>query len=411
MSRGHALFLSYDGLTDPLGGSQIIPYLKGLKDCGYRISVISCDKPDRFAQYGEALAAELLEAGLNWISVPYTKSPPILSTIKDVRALRTAAQSLLESDDPPQIIHARSYIAGLVASGLKHRYSFRFLFDIRGFWVDERVEGRIWNLSNPVFRLVYTYFRRAEKGMFRSADHVISLTSNGADAIRDFSWLKEPPVTVIPCCVDMEHFDRSRLNEASRKSRRKALGLNGEGVITYLGSIGTWYMLDEMLDYFKEHLKVFPRSQFLFITPDSPEHLRAAAAAKGIDAELIKVISATRNEVPELLSLADFSIFFIRPTFSKRASSPTKMGEIMAMGIPIIANSGVGDVDGLMKKWNCGVLCEQFEAADYYQAAQQLQEIRFNADEIRVQAGDFYALSRGVSLYDDVYQTLLANNS
>ena len=87
------------------------------------------------------------------------------------------------------------------------------------------------------------------------------------------------------------------------------------------------------------------------------------------------------------------------------------MGEIMAMGIPIIANSGVGDVDGLMKKWNCGVLCEQFHKGDYLQAASALKEIRFNPTEIRAQAADFYALSRGVSLYDGVYQSLLANNS
>jgi hypothetical protein len=50
------------------------------------------------------------------------------------------------------------------------------------------------------------------------------------------------------------------------------------------------------------------------------------------------------------ISLFDTSIFFIRPTYSKKASSPTKQGEIMAMGIPLICNYGVGDTDEIVKK-------------------------------------------------------------
>ena len=35
------LYLSYDGMTDPLGQSQVLPYLAGLSKKGFRFHLIS----------------------------------------------------------------------------------------------------------------------------------------------------------------------------------------------------------------------------------------------------------------------------------------------------------------------------------------------------------------------------------
>lgn len=42
------LFISYDGMTDPLGQSQVIPYLQGLSKQGYEIFLLSCEKNKPF---------------------------------------------------------------------------------------------------------------------------------------------------------------------------------------------------------------------------------------------------------------------------------------------------------------------------------------------------------------------------
>ena len=42
------LFISYDGMTDVLGQSQVIPYLAGLTKMGYTFTILSCDKPDKY---------------------------------------------------------------------------------------------------------------------------------------------------------------------------------------------------------------------------------------------------------------------------------------------------------------------------------------------------------------------------
>ena len=43
---------------------------------------------------------------------------------------------------------------------MKRKHGVKFLFDMRGFWADERVEGGLWNLSNPVFNWAYKYFKK-----------------------------------------------------------------------------------------------------------------------------------------------------------------------------------------------------------------------------------------------------------
>ena len=43
-------------------------------------------------------------------------------------------------------------------------------------------------------------------------------------------------------------------------------------------------------------------------------------------------------------------IFFIKPTFSKKASMPTRLGEYLASGVPCLCNTGIGDIDRLFEK-------------------------------------------------------------
>ena len=108
-------------------------------------------------------------------------------------------------------------------------------------------------------------------------------------------------------------------------------------------------MLEEMLSFFKELKIKKTNSKFLFITRDNPNIILEKAKQKNIETSSIKIISSSRGNMPNYISASNFSIFFIIPSFSKKASCPTKMGEIMSWNT-IICNSGVGDVDEIMNK-------------------------------------------------------------
>ncbi|MEI8278493.1 MAG: glycosyltransferase [Bacteroidota bacterium] len=403
------LYISYDGMTDPLGQSQVLPYLCALSKKGYHITLISCEKPDRFSQNKDVIIDICRKSQINWQPLKYTSKPPVLSTIKDIRAMRKHAFALHKKYHF-KIVHCRSYISAMIGQEMKRKFKTKFLFDMRGFWADERIDGGLWNQSNPLFKTIYKYFKKKEHQYLEQADHTISLTFLGKDEIRSWKQIQgQPiPITVIPCCVDTHLFDPDKVTQEQKKSLKLQLNIPSDTpILGYVGSIGTWYMLREMLACYKIYKEKVPNAIILFVTTEPENMVKDAALALGIDIQSIIVKPAARKEVPLYISIMNYSLFFIKPVFSKKASSPTKQGEIMAMGIPTLCNNGVGDTGYVVNKYHSGVAIDDFTTATLSQAIDTLTTKIFYADEIRKGALDFYSLEKGVENYETVYKQLL----
>jgi hypothetical protein len=216
------LYLSYDGLTDPLGPSQVLAYLKLLSGMGHRISLVTFEKPERSDAERGAMAAECRAAGIDWHPLAYTRRPPVLSTVKDLLQMRKAALRL-HAAQRFDIVHCRSYPPALVGQAVQKRGA-KLLFDMRGFWADERVEGGLWKLDNPLFAAVYRFFKRKEAELLRTSDHVVVLTEAACEILRRSWHVPEAvPVTVIPCCADFAAFPP--ITSAARSAARTRLGI------------------------------------------------------------------------------------------------------------------------------------------------------------------------------------------
>lgn len=406
------LYLSYDGLTDPLGQSQILPYILELSKRGFHYDIISFEKPERYMEYASTIREMIKGCHITWHPLRYTKRPPILSTINDIRSMQRTGSTLIRKNSH-DIIHSRSYIASMVALKLSSRHSVPFIFDMRGFWADERVEGNIWDLKNPVYRMIYNYFKRLELTLLKRSSAVISLTHRGKEEILTWNLHEnmDKKIHVIPCCTDVRHFDpelKSGLGDKAKHYSEILKGRKMSPVIAYLGAIGTWYMLVEMLGFFKEVLNEFPDAALLFITPENESTIRSACSKLKIPQDNIIITEGTRKEVPELLSLADTGLFFIRPTFSKTASSPTKQAEFMAMGIPVICNSGVGDTDMIVNRYRSGLVLQSMDSREFRKGVQFLKQNTFiEKTSIRDGAIDYFSLSKGVDEYQKVYNGVL----
>jgi glycosyltransferase involved in cell wall biosynthesis len=403
-----SLFVSYDGMTDPLGQSQVIPYLMGLVENGFEIDLISFEKPARMQQNGAFIRDELERNGISWHPLSYTKSPPVLSTVWDLIRMRRTAERL-HAARKFDLIHCRSYLSALVGLGMKRSHGTRFLFDMRGFWADEKVEARAWNLDNPLFRSVYRFFKRKESDFVREADAIVSLTHAGLREMHSWPTAPAPgtPRKVSPCCSDFDLFEVPTPRQ--REDARTRLQLSPKDlVVAYLGSLGTWYMLEEMLDFFAELLRSRPEARLLFVTPDEPEIILQAAVERGVPVERIVIRSAQRREVPSLLAAADLGLFFIRPTYSKQSSSPTKLGELLAMGLPVITNGGVGDVQNNITAVGGGLVVESFDQVNYKRVISRLDSIlHLDPEQIRERAMALFDLRSAVAGYVDLYETVL----
>jgi glycosyltransferase involved in cell wall biosynthesis len=400
------LYISYDGMTDPLGQSQVLPYICGLSQKGYRYTLLSCEKPERYATHRATIEKICLENHIDWQPIMYTKKPPVLSTIWDVITLQKKAYKL-HKKMKFSLTHCRGYISSLIGLSLRRRHGVPFLFDMRGFWADEKKDAGAWRVSHPMYKMVYEFFKLKEQDFIRDSAAIISLTHAGKnEMLRWDLGISPDKINMIPCCVDTAHFNQEHVNTEKTLALKEELNIQPtDTVLSYLGSIGTWYMLDEMLDFFKIWLESYPNSKFLFITHDEHERIMEAASKRNLSQKII-IKPAQRHEVPQILSLSQASLFFIRPTYSKMSSSPTKQGEIMAMGIPIICNTGVGDTDTIVKNYNSGALVTSFDVTAYQKAIQDFDAKTFDAAALRKGAIDYFDLEKGVASYQTVYETI-----
>jgi len=403
------LFISYDGMTDPLGQSQVIPYLCRLTKFGYQFTILSCEKTKNYSLYKREIEEYLEPCSIKWIAIPYHKNPPVFSTLFDIYQLKKKALKL-HSREKFDIVHARPGMPALIALAIKKRFGLKFLNDIREFYADSRIDGNIWNKRKFLYKIIYQFFKGKEKEEFENSDGIVCLTNAAEKIIRQWpNYKKEIPLKVIPCSVDMNLFDPEKIDSAQKLKLKSELNINDDDlIISYLGSIGSWYLIDEMMQFFKILSHKIPSVKFLFISPQSKESLFFIAEKFNLPKNKILVKSAHRNEVPALLSLSEFSTFFIKPCYSKQSSSPTKHGEIMAMGIPVITNAGVGDVAEIVEESRSGIVLKEFSEEEFKLAANSVsKEVSFDKVAIRDAAKVYYDLEKAVKIYDEIYTKIL----
>lgn len=374
-----------------------MPYVVGLAKTGYDFVIVSFEKRKVLKVRYDEIKIICATNKIEWIPLTYHKHPPVLSTVYDVWKLWLEVRRAYHRN-AFQIIHCRSYITALIGLLAKRKWGVKFIFDMRGFWVDERVEGGLWNLKNPIFKIIYSFFKVKEKQFLREADQVISLTDNAKKEIE--SWeINSAPIHVIPTCVDLDLFDPKKINTEEQALLRNKLSLNeNDFVLMYLGSWGTWYLTNEMLDFFLILKQKKPLARFLIVTGDRVD------VGNHPNKEDIIVTYAIRKQVPLYISLASASLCFIKPSFSKKASSATKLGELMALNVPIIANTNVGDNDSLFKEEPGILLIKEFSQGQFHEAIDRLDELKNAAKQTPKIALQRLSLRNGVTLYDLAYK-------
>ena len=402
----NVLYLSYDGLTDPLGQSQVLPYLLGLKRQGFRFTIVSFEKKERLKREGSVIQELIAGTGIQWVPLSFTATPPVLSKMYDRYRMKRIAFRL-QKENNFHLIHCRSYVAAEVGLKLKRTFNVPFLFDMRGFWADEKVDNGQWPLKSPIFKRIYKYYKEKEKQFLLRADGIVSLTYAAKDYLHQQPSFAQLKIDVIPCCADLDHFNYNNVEQSVIQSLKRKLNIPDERkVLCYLGSVGGWYMVSEMLHFFKL-LNEKNNYIFLILTKEDPSLVQVEAMSAGLNLKDIRITYSSRKELPLYLSISTASIFFIRNSFSKIASSPTKLGELMGMGIPVICNS-IGDTEYIIKKSRAGLLINEFNESTI---KSQLSNINILGslpkEEIRKGAFEFFDLQNGIDKYKDLYIRVL----
>lgn len=399
----HTLYITFDGLSDPLGQSQILPYIKGLSENGFSITVLSCEKQERLNKEENNIRSLLKTTNITWQYIIYNEVGGFLTRLSYIRRIFSIAEKE-HAEKKFKLIHCRSYLSALIGLKFRKKFSIPFLFDMRGFWANERIDGKIWNNKNPLHIGFYKYFKFKEKQFLYDADAIVSLTHAGKKILdQQFTNSSiDKKTTVIPCCVNTSLFNPHGVPPVN------ITGISPEDhLLIYTGSIGTWYYTKEMIDCVLEWRSLIPNIKLLIVTKDKSEIENILSGYSPEEKKLIKHTSASYSQMPGLLALAKASIFFIKPAFSKIASSPTKMAECWAMNLPIITNKGIGDNDLYFNQMEGGVLVNDFNKEEYLIACQKYLALTATKKNYREIALRHFDTVNAVKSYCKIYNSLI----
>lgn len=387
------LYISYDGVLEPLGESQVFCYLRELSK-GYRIHLISFEKAKDLQNSArvKSLSDKMSSVGISWHPQRYHKSPTLLATSFDV-TWGVLIGIYLGLKSKIDIIHARGYIAALIAMSVSRVIPAIFIFDTRGFWPEEKLEDG-WSKKSFIYRMTKWF----EKRLFSSADHVIALTEAAVPVISDFEFLKGrvPPITVIPTCTDLNHFKLDRTGKLAE-------GL----VIGYVGTATKWYLFEQTALCFSMFYSLRPDVKFLIVNRGEHEYITSILNAYHLPHNAVELVSATYQEMPKLMSRMHASVYFIKPVFSKKASSATKLGELLACGVPCMTNWGVGDVEMIFDAQRVGVVLYSFDKESILVGVRQVLSLIDDpniSNRCRATAEKCFSLQEGVKRYDEIYR-------
>ncbi len=394
------LYLTYNGLTEPLGRRQVLPYILGLARRGWHFTVVSFEKSDTADDEARRqVRAALEESDVEWIPKRYHKRPPLPATAFDVAS--GIATAVRQGGGGVELIHARSTVPALMAALAARLLRVPWIFDVRGLVAEEYADGGHWGRDGFLFRLT----RDRENRLLRSARGLVFLTERIREEFaRQGAW-PEKPTVVIPCAVDTGAFAAP---SGARARVRAALGLGEGPVLVYSGSLGSWYRLREMLDFYDVAARGIEGLSFLIVSPD--EQKARALVADHARAAHIRVVRARPEQMPEYLSAADAGLCFLGDHHSKAASSPTKYGEYLAAGLAVITNPWTGDAARLAgdPAW---ILVGAFSPEAYSAAARDLRRKLEDPGPLRDAARSLaqrsFSMQEALDRYEGLYRRVL----
>jgi glycosyltransferase involved in cell wall biosynthesis len=306
------------------------------------------------------------------------------------------------------MVHARAHIPATIALSLKKQFGIKMIFDIRGLMAEEYVDAEHWKKGGVPYGVTKAMERRA----LAAADGVVTLTERiwpiiaGWEGLRGRHIIRE----VVPCCTDLQLF---KFNADERERRRAEFGLQDRLTIVYSGSIDGWYLTEKMADFFGQLLRRNSFAHFLWLTHGNRERITRLMQERNIAPGSYTVRSMSPRDVPSYLSAGDAGLSFIKPCFSKLASSPTKNAEYLACGLPVIINAGIGDSDTLVTEEGLGALVTEFEEAEYTKAISIIEDLardpETTRERARAAAERFFDVRQcGIERYARLYERVLA---
>jgi glycosyltransferase involved in cell wall biosynthesis len=385
-------------LLEPLGQSLVLPAIRGLADRGMDITLMTFEKSHDLARAADvqALRATLVALGVSWTPLRYHKWPTVPATAFDVAqgiARSLWARRLGRFD----LIHARTFVGGLIGWALRPWLRASLVYHGEGFWPDQQVEGGVWRAGSRIYRVC----KAVDSALCTGADGLVLLSRRSLPVVEALPRGRRhaPPIAIVPSCVDLDHFPAP---SASRPG--------GPPRLVYIGSLGNRYPVEPLGRFLRAVQRYEPSATLTVLSQSEPDMVRRCVQSTGVAAGAWSLGRAPHAEIPSRLAECHAGLFFLRQGPGAESCSPTKVGEYWASGLPVVTTPGAGDTDEAIRQHRVGVILGDLSAESHDRAARELLELLRDPDlpaRCRRAAEEHYSLARGIDAQMRLYETLL----
>jgi len=398
-SKPRVLYIVYWGAAEPLGRSLVLPAVKKLASLGTDLTLVTFEKPVDFEQRDVMadINRALGESNIRWVPLRYHKRPKLPATAFDFAhgVARGIAATLVAR---PDIIHARTFIGGLMGMALRPVLGARLIYHNEGFYPDEQVDAGVWRAGSRPHRVA----KSLENRMYSRADAIIALSNRAKDVIEKLADVrrKATPVIKVPSCVDLDDFQTSLSSSTDRRNLLR---------FVYAGNIGGRYRFEEVARFVSAASREMGRVHLRVLTAAEPQLASSILRASGLPEDSWSIDKVSRDLIPAELSQADVGFNFLERGISEHGGSPTKIGEYWAAGLPVISTPNVSDTDEIIRRERVGVIVGEHSDDGYSRAMEELRTLLLDPDlrhRCRKAAEAHYALGPACERQFALYQQL-----
>jgi len=397
------LYISLTGMTEPLGRSQVLEYLIELSKKN-SICLISFEREDDLGSIDE-IETFLRGYDIEWHYRVYSNKYGIVSTVWQIMEAVSLGSKLIKKRSI-DIVHARSMIPATMGLLLKKMHGVKLLFDIRGFAVDEKVDsGRLKKNA-----LLYKVLKKLDNYLYKTSDHIVTLTHAAKEILGDDLNIPEKKITVIPTCANREVF--SVMNQDERDAFKNALGYaKKDKIVIHTGTVSGWYDFESEVKLIKEMMKQNEDVYFLVLNKNEQDFIEKMLSTHQLPTQKVQLLSSPFDEVYKYLNIADVSLFFIKPSYSKQASAPTKFAENVACLLPSITNGNVGDMGFYLEQYNVGEaidldMLNKNLVSDTAELLRQMEVLAYEAETFERLFNEHFDKEMAVRKYQAIYEQL-----
>lgn len=267
-------------------------------------------------------------------------------------------------------VQAEAAIAAVFARNAKVRH---FVVDFHGDTVAEQEL-----LGSPHWKVE----------QMRLADQIALARANAflaaSEPLRRLMNTRRPgcdlPSAAAPCGVDLQRFVDAL---SWRDPTRRRLNIENRLVCCYMGGLDSWQCVAETVDLVARLRRILPRLFFLLLTPDPTTHLSGQLAEIGEPTKDYEILALRRDEIPQVLPAVDIGFLLRRKSPVNAVSSPTKCGEYLAAGVPVVTTVHAGDAATVIPEGRCGCLLPDvtLSNSNFRDVTEFVQDVELNRGE------------------------------